>query len=77
MPLRTALLRRCDLELLDSLHGQLSIAELAALWKRAAELLQENPDFRVGTGPSATLSREESLIAAQKADELAKQPETH
>jgi tetratricopeptide (TPR) repeat protein len=58
VPVRVAFLRRYDL---DHLSAD------AALWARAAEILRQTPDAKVGIGPRATTAREAALQAARKA----------
>ena len=62
-----AFLRRFDLDRLAADTGKMKKEESAALWARAATVLLETPEAKVGVGPKPTTCREEALRAAQQA----------
>ena len=62
-----AFFRRFDLDRLAADTGKMKKEESAALWARAAAVLLETPEAKVGVGPTPTTCREEALRAAQQA----------
>ncbi|HEY5891906.1 MAG TPA: hypothetical protein VIT91_01630 [Chthoniobacterales bacterium] len=67
VPQQAAFLRHYDLDLLSKAEGRMNKGEAAALWARAAEILLQKPEVKVGIGVKTTLAKDEALKAAERA----------